>query len=385
MAMKQILFVDDESMVLQGLQRSLRSMRSEWDMEFVENGTAALEFLAARPFDVIVSDMRMPGMNGVELLSRANELFPDTTRIMLTGNADLQTAVEAVNQGHVFRFIMKPCDSDALVQVLQQAIRQHELITAERTLLEQTLKGTVHMLVDLLSFLDPVSFGKAQATGNLAEGVAREVGMDNPWVLGIASILSQIGILTLPAEVAAKLQSGGALTGEEQGLADRVPQIGAELIGNIPRMEEVADSVRYMHKNFNGTGFPQDNLKEERIPMGGRILRVVRGFEGLKAGNGSEAEVLAAMALNPISYDPHVVQALASFLRRGKGEAAGPVPRPVSLAELQEGHLLVHGIETVEGLLILPEGTLLGAVHLQKLHNFSRIFHIREPIVVMGG
>lgn len=384
MASKQILFVDDDPMVLQGLQRSLRSMRSEWDMEYLEDGPAALEMMARRPFDLIVSDMRMPGMNGVELLSRANELFPDTVRIMLTGNADLQTAIDAVNQGHVFRFLTKPCDTDDLIRVINQGLRQQELITVEKALLQQTLKGTVKMLVDLLGFLDPVSFGKAQANGELAEGVAREMGMEHPWVLGLASILSQIGILTLPMELAGKLQAGNQLTVEEQELANRVPQIGAELIGNIPRMEEVADSVRYMHKNFNGSGFPPDALKEDRIPLGGRILHVVMGFGCAAKRCASDAESLAAMEADLATFDLDVLRALGRFLRR-KAEGAGtPIPRPVPLVGLKEGQVLVHGIETMEGLLIIPEGTLLGPVHLQKLHNFGRISKIREPIIVTG-
>ncbi|WP_005037507.1 HD domain-containing phosphohydrolase [Holophaga foetida] len=384
MARKQILFVDDDSMVLQGLQRSLRSMRADWDMVFLDNATSALEMLATHPFELIVSDMRMPGMNGIELLSRTREQFPDTVRIMLTGNADLQTAVDAVNQGNVYRFLTKPCDTDDLIRVLNQGLRQQELITAEKALLQQTLKGTVKMLVDLLAFLAPASFGRAQATGELAEGVARELGMENPWVLGIASTLSQIGILTLPPELGAKLQAGAELTPEEQDLANRVPQMGAELIANIPRMEEVADSVHYMHKNYNGTGFPMDPLKEDRIPMGGRILRAVRGFEALKSQGESESDALEAMGGDRACYDMAVLRALVSFLRRKTEGAVTPVPRPVSLAGLKEGQTLVHGIETVEGLLIIPEGTLLAPVHLQKLHNFGRISKIREPIIVLG-
>lgn len=384
MARGAILFVDDDPLVLQGLQRSLRSMRGDWDMVFVDSGAAALEQMATRTFDVIVSDMRMPGMNGVELLARANEGFPDTVRIMLTGNADLQTAVNAVNQGNVFRFLTKPCDTDDLIRIVNQGLRQRELITAERSLLQHTLKGTTKMLVDLLGFLAPQSFGRAQAISELAEGVAREMGMEHPWVLGIASILSQIGILTLPQALAEKLHSGALLTNEEQDLANRVPQIGAELIRNIPRMEEVADSVHYMHKNYNGSGFPLDALKEERIPLGGRILHVITGFEALLARKGSEAAALEMMEADTSAYDREVVHALAGFLRRKSEGTDAPIPRPVALASLKEGLVLVHGIETVEGLLVIPEGTHLGAVHLQKLANFGRISKIREPIIVIG-
>jgi CheY-like chemotaxis protein len=126
-------------------------------------GAAALALMGeAGPFAIIVSDTRMPGMDGVELLSQVKEQFPDTTRVMLTGNADQATAMEAVNRGAIFRFLTKPCDSELLVQTLEAGIRQYELVTAEMQLLDQTLKGTLEMLVELLSLLDPRSFGRTQ-------------------------------------------------------------------------------------------------------------------------------------------------------------------------------------------------------------------------------
>ena len=183
----RILLVDDEANVLQAYTRVLRN---RFALDTADGGAQALDQLENRgPYAVIVSDMRMPGMDGVELLSQTRERFPDTVRIMLTGNADQQTATEAVNQGAIFRFLNKPCDSELLASTLDQAIRQHELITAEKSLLENTLKGTIRMLVELLSCLDPISFGRAQAMAAHAEAIAKEMGMENPWVLGIAGVL----------------------------------------------------------------------------------------------------------------------------------------------------------------------------------------------------
>ena len=174
----RIILVDDEVNVLQAYGRVLRA---RFAVDTAEGGEAALGMLSERgPYAVVVSDMRMPGMDGVELLAQAKGRFPDTVRIMLTGNADQGTAAEAVNRGEIFRFLSKPCDSALLIETIHQAVRQHELLTAEKALLEGTLKGSIRMLVDLLSLLDPISFGRAQEMGELAEGVAREMGMENP-------------------------------------------------------------------------------------------------------------------------------------------------------------------------------------------------------------
>jgi CheY-like chemotaxis protein len=154
---ERVLCVDDDPNVLAGYQRGLRK---QWHLETASSGQAALGLLETQgPYAVIVADMQMPGMNGVELLTRARTLAPDTVRIMLTGNADQKTAVEAVNEGHVFRFLNKPCSAEMLALVLDAAVRQYRLVVAERELLEKTLSGSVKILTEILSLQDPRTFG----------------------------------------------------------------------------------------------------------------------------------------------------------------------------------------------------------------------------------
>lgn len=116
----KILFVDDEPLVLQGLQRSLRSMRNDWDMTFLDNGAAALKFMAAGNVDVIVSDMRMPGMNGAELLNTVMRLYPRTVRLVLSGHADQDLILKCVGSTH--QYLSKPCDPDALRKTVVRAL-----------------------------------------------------------------------------------------------------------------------------------------------------------------------------------------------------------------------------------------------------------------------
>ena len=379
----RVLLVDDESNVLEAFSRVLRG---RFLVGTAESGAQALVMLEHQgPFAVIVSDMRMPGMDGVQLLSEVWERYPDTVRIMLTGNADQQTAADAVNQGAIFRFLTKPCDHELLAKTIHQAIRQHELITAEKNLLENTLKGTLRMLVELLSCLDPISFGRAQTMAAHAEAVAIEIGMENPWVLGVASILSQIGILTVPDSVATKLHAGTFLTSAERDLANRIPEIGSDLIRNIPRMEEVAEAVLYLNKNINGTGFPVDDLKDQAIPMGGRILRVVWDYERMLPKFDNPLSAIHEMEARTTWYDMEVLRAFKRCLQR---QGAEPQPQPaieMSLHQLRIGHILLAGINTMDGLLVVPAGTVIGLAHLQKLRNFDRLSGIRGPLLVGGG
>jgi response regulator RpfG family c-di-GMP phosphodiesterase len=379
----KILLVDDEENVLQAYTRVLRG---RFALDTALGGEAALECMATRgPFAVVVSDMRMPGMDGVEFLAWARAQHPDTVRIMLTGNADQATAMAAVNRGAIFRFLTKPCDSELLSETLDLAVRQHELITAEKALVEGTLKGAIKMLVELLSCLDPISFGRAQAIAGHAEAIAREMHMANPWVLGVASILSQIGILTLPDGVSTKIQTGSFLNSSERELANRIPEIGADLIRNIPRLEEVAEAVLYMNKNFNGTGFPINDLKEQAIPLGGRILRVVWDYERLLPKFSHPLSVLRDMETRTTWYDLKVLKAFAACLDREGVEEPIAAPQQIGLRDLRAGHVMTQGIETMDGLLVVPEGTIIGLAHLQKLRNFARLSGIREPLLVTWG
>lgn len=135
----KILIVDDDESVLAGFQRSLRK---RFTMDVATRGEQALRLLEGEtPYAVVVADMHMPGMNGLDLLMRIRDLSPDTSRIMLTGDADQRTAVDAVNHGRVFRFLAKPCEVEALAEALEAGVRQYQLVRAEKDLLEQTLSG----------------------------------------------------------------------------------------------------------------------------------------------------------------------------------------------------------------------------------------------------
>ena len=194
---RRILLVDDEERVTSGLRRNLRR---RFEIETSNDPEDALELVAAQddPFSVVVSDYQMPGINGIDFLARVRTIAPDTVRIMLTGQADLDASMRAVNEGEVFRFLTKPCPSDTLAAALGAAIRQFELERSERELLEQTLKGTVNTLVELVGLLDPGTYEESVRIRDLIQVMATRMDLPDQWRFELAGVLSQLGTLTLP-------------------------------------------------------------------------------------------------------------------------------------------------------------------------------------------
>ncbi|MCA9592984.1 MAG: response regulator, partial [Myxococcales bacterium] len=197
-ALERILLVDDEPLVLEGLARQLGW---EFEVSTAPSGARALELVQSEgPFAVVISDMRMPNMDGAEFLERARALDPDMVRVLLTGQSDLLQAIRAVNHGQLFRFLSKPCPPDVLVPTIQDAVRQHRLLTAERELLEKTLRGSVQTLLDTLALAQPDTFGRARRVEQYVVEVLDTIGEKEQWSIQLAALLCHLPLITLPPE-----------------------------------------------------------------------------------------------------------------------------------------------------------------------------------------
>ena len=380
----KVLLVDDDPNILSAYTRTLRK---RFQIDTAQGGEEALACLqASGPYAVILSDMRMPGMDGIQFLAQARHLAPDSVRIMLTGNADQQTAIEAVNQGNIFRFLTKPCDPDTLALSLEAGIKQYQLVTAEKELVEGTLKGSLDLLVELLSIADPVAFTRAQQLAPLTQKIARVMELESTWVVTVASMLSQVGALTIPPGVLAKVRGGDLVTAHEHETVMRLPEISSNLVRHIPRLEEVATCILFMNKNFNGSGFPHTQAREDEIPLGARIMKVASDYLDLLARTPDSRLVLEEMGKKTLFYDPRVLKALALALDLPDNVVEGDadMPRLATHDTVQAGQILVEGVETKEGLLLYPALTRLGQSHLERLANFARLVGLKEPFLVLG-
>jgi len=307
------------------------------------------------PYAVVVADMHMPGMNGIELLSKIREVAPQTVRIMLTGNADQQVAVEAVNKGHIFRFLNKPCTPETLALALEAGFEQYRLITAEKELLEKTLSGSVKMLTEILSMVEPQTFGRAQMLRDYARGLAVPLGITSFWELEVAALLSQIAYVTIPAAIIHKDRTGAALNPTEKQIITRIPEIGNKLLLNIPRLESVARIVLYQNKYYDGSGLPQDSVAGDQIPLGARILRVLSDLIKQEIEGAVRYEILDQMRRRPGAYDPKVIDtAMATLVQDAGATKSG---QAMLVKDLAPGQVLLSPVMTNDGVLIVPAGT----------------------------
>jgi response regulator RpfG family c-di-GMP phosphodiesterase len=292
--------------------------RKQFDLVTAITGEAALEIVKTqKPFAAAVSDYNMPGMNGITLLSKIREISPDTTRILLTGHAQIDMAITAVNKGAIFSFLRKPCPFELIFATIMDGVAQHRLLASEKELLDKTLKGSIKMLVDVLSRLSPMIFGASVSTQKVAGKLARRLKLENVRDVELAALLSQIGLVTLPAELVNRKMTGGSLNEEETKLYFSHAAHGASLVANIPRLKNVSNAIRYQLKNFDGTGFPdsgtgfpEDGVKEKDIPIGARILRAILDFDEMTRNGKTPPESLEIMKSQAGVYDAEVLAAL---------------------------------------------------------------------------
>jgi response regulator RpfG family c-di-GMP phosphodiesterase len=374
----RILFVDDNPNILAAFLRQLRKYFSVYTALGGEEGLRAVS--EREPFAVIVSDLRMPGMDGIQFLSRVRQTAPDGVRMMLTGNADLSTAISAVNEGNIFRFLTKPIEQQTLIRALSDGVRQYELITAERELLEKTLRGSVKVLSEILHLLNPEAFGRASRITRYATKLASAMGVADVWQIETAAALSQIGCVVLPEAAMRKLYNGEELSREESELFAMHPYVGSDLLAHIPRMQTIAKIIANQEKCLDEPGDAQESKQGDDVPLGARILKVVLDFDTLKARGVSDREAYANLSKeHPARYDPAVLAALYETLAAESADEE----RLVNVADLVDGMILAQDVRLVYGRVLVARGYEINRPLRERLKNHLLSPGIREPIAVI--
>lgn len=373
----RILCVDDEPRVLAALTRQLHQ---RFTVITAESGAEALVRLAGEePFAVIVSDMRMPIMDGAAFLAEARRQAPDSVRMLLTGQADLNDAATAVNKGGIYRFLQKPCPAEDLVAALQDGVRQFELVTAERVLLSETLHGSVKALTEILALANPMAFSRASRAKDLVGGMLDELGVGERWAIEVAAMLSQIGAVTLPSEVAEKVYRGEPLAPGEQAMVERMPKVVEKLLGSIPRLEPVREILRYQHKHFDGSGHPAEGPRGAALPLGARLLKIAVDFHVLEVKGLTAELAMGALIGRHGFYDEEL---LARFGQRVAEEQRVREIRELRLEDVRPGMTFVEDVVSTNGLMIVAKGSEVSLALLERLQNFAKNRGVREPVRV---
>jgi len=375
----RILCVDDEPNVLEGFARGLRR---HFD---VTTATCAAEGLAAireRPtFAIVLSDLRMPGRDGISFLAEVHRIAPDTVRVLLTGQADLDDAIAAINEGHIFKFLTKPLPLAVLEKALAGAAEQHRLITSERVLLEQTLHGSLNALTDILALAQPTAFGRATRLKRHVSELAERVDVTDRWQAEIAALLSQVGAITLQPDLLEKFYYGKPLTRQESALVARLPRIAEQLIEHIPRLEPVRDILRHVDTPFESTG-ASGTMKTQGLPIGARLLAIAIDFDVLDVQG-----MLPGVAMDTLEgrlgrYDPVLLREFRTL--RGLEDERGRV-REMQLADVAVGMVFAADVVSANGQLLIARGQEVTSSLRERIENYWSAFASATPVHMITG
>jgi response regulator RpfG family c-di-GMP phosphodiesterase len=355
-----ILLVDDDRQILDGYRRSLRG---EFLMDTVPSGQEALNLIESKgPYAVVISDMRMPGMDGVELLRRVKSLSPETVRIMLTGNADQDSAVEAINEGNIFRFLNKPCEKEKMAKTITAALVQHRLITAEKQLLEQTLSGCLQVLSEVLSLVNPAAFSRAERARRYIHHVVTAMKLGNPWQYEVAAILSQLGCVTLAPETIETIYQGKELSEQEKAQYDAHPGIASSLLAKIPRLEPIAWMIDHQNRVVDGG----EALDAPEMKMGAEILRLVLEYEQMIHRGASRTEAAHQLAMKN-KFRADFFEALVALDPNAEDDEI----RRCRIDDLTPGMIIQQEVRCTGGALLISRGQEVTPTVIFKLKNFQ--------------
>jgi len=375
----KVLCVDDEPQVLEGLSLQLRRGYEVHTATSGEQGLAKLQ--ESGPFAVVLSDMRMPMMDGAAFLARVRQQAPDTVRMLLTGKTDMKAAIAAVNEGQIFRFLTKPCPPEQLHQSFEAAAKQYSLVTAERVLLEQTLHGSIKTLTEVLSMTSPLAFGRASRIRQIVHDLAVELGLASRWQVEVAAMLSQLGTITVPETVIKKHFCGEGLSDNERAMIARAPAVTEALLANIPRLETVREILACYTKPARRAsavgGAPASG--EDEVGMFASLLRIAVDYDELESRGMPAQTVLDTMRGREGTYNPVALQA---FIGLKGSAAASQEVQEIPLHALRIGMILAEDMSATTGLLLVTRGFEVTGSFLERARNF-RSGYVREPLRVI--
>ncbi|MBX3441764.1 MAG: response regulator [Planctomyces sp.] len=349
----KILCVDDDEDILNCMRRRLQR---QYAVRTACAAKAALEIVRNEgPFEVIITDCRMPGMTGAELLAEMRGLAPETTRVMLTGATDLEAALEAINSGDVFRFLAKPTPGEQLDRIVAAAVQQHRLQASQRILLTRTVRGCLAAFADLLAVCEPEVFGRALRMRTLATRIALRLRADCLWELEAAALFAHVGML---GDSARDTGAERPMTDETTDRRTELAAVARRFIAGIPHFEPVSRILAGLGDCGEGAPRPAVATRDP-VPLPSRILAAVADFAALSA-DVSPIEAIERLRRSGV-HEPTLVDALRDAVSI---DSAG--------AQAEESASMDYGVpEDAEPLLNTPRGEALVELLLARAESRS--------------
>lgn len=361
--MERILFVDDDPNVLQGIRRQLYGM---FDLDFASDGQAALTKIdGGETFAVVVADMRMPSMSGTELLKTLAREHPGMVRIMLTGNSNEETAIEATNDGQVFKYLRKPCNREVLKATLEGALRKHREERQSRDMLDRATASAVKNLLGRLKDACPTVYHRSRRVQALAHGVMKRLGLADSYEADLAVLLADVGWITAPDGLVEKVRTGATLSDEERAAYDALPEAAAGLVAEIPRLGTVARIIS------------QQNIAI--APIESRLVRVLHALLPIDRPYLPDLSCLVRTMGDPRCFDQRIVDAVAAEIEETVREAPVLMRHIVTTdrAGVAEGDVVVEQALGPDGSTRLVRGRTLNHADVAMARDVAA----KRPVV----
>lgn len=408
-----LLFVDDEANILSSLKRLFRPLG--YRIFTAESGAAGLEIMEQEAIDLVVSDMRMPEMNGAQFLEKARQKKPDAVRILLTGYAEMESTIEAINKGKIYRYISKPWEDNDITLIIRHALQQKQLereklrleeltrrqneelkelnatledkvrarteevrqtmafLEAAHDKLKKSFITSIRVFSNLIEMRNPNMLGHARRVAELARTIAQRMGMNDAEVqdVFVAGLLLDVGKIGLPDHLLDK--PFVSLTPEERSQVVKHPVKGQMALMALEQLQGAAKLILSHCERFDGMGYP-DRLAGLAIPLGARILAVANDYDAVQHGLLLNKHMKQTDAITFIQegagkrYDPTVVD---TFLRN---TANAGMSKELVLGSRQvvAGMELSRDLIAKDGLLLLTKGTVLNEKMIEEIQFFER-------------
>lgn len=416
----RVLFVDDEPSILNALKRLFRSQKLE--ILTAGSGREGIALLEKAPVDLVISDMRMPEMDGAQLLEEVFSRWPETKRILLTGFSEASSTIAAINRGKIWCYIAKPWNDEDLLVTVQQALAHRRLMRQNARLIEltqlqneelkqlnagleqkvaartselqaanaelrQSFLSTVQVFSNLIEHREGRMGGHSRRVADLSRQLAERLGLDEAEqrTVLLAGLLHDIGKIGMSDRLLGRPFNALSLTEKQEFM--RHPVKGQQLLTGIPQLGEAAKIIRHHHECMDGSGYP-DQIGGLMVPLGSRILAVANDFDELQNGALSLQQLNVTEALEYIirqrgkRYDPTVVDALAAIHTENTSRPAQEVT--VTPLELKPGMVLTRDLQHPDGSLLLPKGRVVDAgaaaqlLRLQETEAQTILIHVRH-------
>jgi response regulator RpfG family c-di-GMP phosphodiesterase len=377
-----VLLVDDEPNVLASLSMHLRR---DYTVLTANCGADGLEKLSANSgVAVVVSDMRMPNMNGATFLAQARQKAPSAVRILLTGQADVASAMAAINDGQIFRFLTKPTSPPNFLSAIAAAVGQHRLMIAEKVLLEQTLRGSLRTMTEILALTSPQLFGAATRITQVVKALMQQLSVPDCWQIDVAAMLLPLAQISLPPETAEKVGRAADLTPEERKMVSRLPDLSDQLLAHIPRLETVRLMLATAQEPFRPPSCAPPESESHLVRRGAVLIKVAAAFDALQQSGLAIGDVIAALLAQPARFDEPTVLALREIY----GDSPDtPRTLEVSLLTLRPGMIFAEDVVSKSGVLLVARGFKVTPTLLERLRNYKadtlhemlRVTAVEEP------